>query len=618
MVMARAKTDLKERPIEPIADYAARVAALRGELARRGLAGFIVPRADEHQGEYVAPRSERLAWISGFTGSAGAAVVLADKAALFVDGRYTLQAREEADASLFELRHLTETPPSEWIARNLAKGARLGFDPWLHTENGAKALAAACERAGGELVAFPDNPLDAVWPDQPEPPQAPVVVHETRYAGREAADKRGQIGAAIVEAGAEVAVLTAPDSINWLLNIRGRDVPYTPIALAFAFVFTDGRVDLFVDPLKIDAAVRQHLAEGVTVRGRNALPEALDTLGQRNARVLADPQSAASFIFTRLRAAGAWIVTGSDPCALPKACKNEVELRGMFAAHLRDGAALTRFLAWIAREAPKGGLDEIAAAARLEAFRHDNALFQQLSFPTISGAGPNGAVVHYRASEKTKRKIEPGQMYLVDSGAQYLDGTTDVTRAVFIDGGPSIPSAEQRDRFTRVLKGHIAIATARFPAGTTGAQLDALARTALWQVGLDYDHGTGHGVGSYLGVHEGPQRIAKMGGDVALKPGMVVSNEPGYYKAGAFGIRIENLVTVVPLKGVAGAERELLGFETMTFAPIDRALIEPSLMTESEITWLDGYHARVREALTPIVDAETAAWLSDVTRPLAA
>ena len=616
--MARAKTDLKERSFEPIAGHAARVAALRAELARRSLAGFIVSRADEHQGEYVAPRSERLAWISGFTGSAGAAVVMAEKAALFVDGRYTLQAREEADASLFEFRHLVETPPSEWIAKNLPKGARLGFDPWLHTENGAKALASACERAGGELIACPDNPLDAVWPDQPEPPRAPVAVHETRFAGREAVDKRAQIGAAIAEAGADVAVLTAPDSINWLLNIRGRDVPYTPIALAFALVFSDGRAELFIDPGKIDPVVHAHLGQDVAVRERHALPEALDTLGQRNARVLADPQGAASFIFARLRSAGARIVTGSDPCALPKACKNEIELRGMFAAHLRDGAALTRFLAWIAREAPKGGLDEITAAARLEAFRRENALFQQLSFPTISGAGPNGAVVHYRASEKTKRKIEPGQMYLVDSGAQYLDGTTDVTRAVFIDAGPSQPSAEQRDRFTRVLKGHIAIATARFPAGTTGAQLDALARAALWQVGLDYDHGTGHGVGSYLGVHEGPQRIAKMGGDVALKPGMVVSNEPGYYKAGAFGIRIENLVTVVPLKSIAGAERELLGFETMTFAPIDRALIEPSLMTESEITWLDGYHARVREALTPIVDAETAAWLAAATRPLVA
>lgn len=616
--MARAKTEVKERPIEPAPDHAARLAALRAELGRRGLAGFVVPRADEHQGEYVAPRSERLAWISGFTGSAGAAVVLSGKAALFVDGRYTLQAREEADASLFELGHLTETPPSEWIAKNLAKGARLGFDPWLHTENGAKSLAAACEKAGGELVPCADNPLDAVWQDQPEPPQAGAVIHETRYAGREAADKRAEIGAAIAEAGAEVAVLTAPDSINWLLNIRGRDVPFTPIALAFALVFSDGRVELFIDPRKIDAAVRAHLGERVTVREPGALGDALDGLGARNAPVLVDPQSAASFVFTRLRGAGARIVAGSDPCALAKACKNAIELRGMFAAHLRDGAALTRFLAWIAREAPKGGLDEMTAAARLEAFRRENALFQQLSFPTISGAGPNGAVVHYHANEKTKRRIEPGQMYLVDSGAQYLDGTTDVTRAVFIGGGKGEPSAEQRDRFTRVLKGHIAIATARFPAGTTGAQLDALARAALWQAGLDYDHGTGHGVGSYLGVHEGPQRIAKMGGDVALKPGMVVSNEPGYYKAGGFGIRIENLVTVVALRGVAGAERELLGFETMTFAPIERALIEPSLMTAAEISWLDGYHARVCEQLSPLVDAETAAWLSEATRPIAA
>lgn len=616
--MTPARPGIKEKPIERTADHAARVKTLRAELARRGLAGFIVPRADEHQGEYVAPRSERLAWISGFTGSAGAAVVLIDRAALFVDGRYTLQAREEADAALFEFKHLIETPPAQWIVKNLAKGARLGFDPWLHTENAAKSLAQSCERAGIELTACADNPLDAVWRDQPEPPLAPVHVHETRFAGREAAMKRTEIAATIAEAGAEVAVLTAPDSINWLLNIRGRDVPCTPIALGFALVDSDARVELFVDPRKVDAAVRAHLGESVVVREPGSLPDALDALGKCKARVLADPQSAAAFIFTRLREAGACIVTGGDPCALPKACKNEIELRGMFAAHLRDGAALTRFLAWLAREAPKGGLDEIAAAARLEAFRRENALFQQPSFPTISGAGPNGAVVHYRVNEKTNRKIEPGQMYLVDSGAQYLDGTTDVTRAVFIGGGARAPGAEERDRFTRVLKGHIAIATARFPAGTTGAQLDALARRSLWEAGLDYDHGTGHGVGSYLGVHEGPQRIAKMGGDVALKPGMIVSNEPGYYKTGAYGIRIENLVTVVARSDVAGAEREMLGFETLTLAPIDRALVEPSLMTKAEMSWLDDYHAKVREVLTLIVDAETAAWLIEATRPVAA
>jgi Xaa-Pro aminopeptidase len=598
------------------AGHAARLAALRAELKRRGLSGFIVPRADEHQGEYVAPRSERLAWLTGFTGSAGTAVVLAEKAAVFVDGRYTLQAREEVDANLFAPLHLIETPPGEWIAKNLGAGGKLGYDPWLHTENGAKALAAACEKAGGELVACDGNPLDAVWEDQPEPPLEPVAIHDLRFAGRGSAEKRAEIAAAIRDAGAGVAVLTAPDSINWLLNIRGRDVPFTPIALGFALAHADGHVELFTDSRKLDEAVHAFLGSEVAVREPAVLAEALDDLGARGARVLIDPQSAAAFLFERLRAAGARIVKGADPCAMPKACKNEIELRGTFSAHLRDGAALTRFLAWMAREAPKGGLDEIAAAAKLESFRRENALFQQLSFPTISGAGPNGAVVHYRASEKTKRRIEPGEMYLVDSGAQYLDGTTDVTRAIFVPGnGKPAPSAEQRDRFTRVLKGHIAIALAKFPAGTSGAQLDALARRALWEAGLDYDHGTGHGVGSYLGVHEGPQRIAKIGSDVALKPGMIVSNEPGYYKAGAYGIRIENLVTVVKAS-VHGAERELLSFETITLAPIDVALIDRNLMTEAEIAWLDGYHERVRESLTPIVDAETAAWLKHVTKPL--
>jgi Xaa-Pro aminopeptidase len=606
---------IRDLPAAGAPDADARVAALRTELAKRGLAGFIVPRADEHQGEYVAPRSERLAWLTGFTGSAGAAVVLADRAAVFVDGRYTLQAGAEVDPSLFAILHLTESPPADWIAKNLRRGERLGFDPWLHAENGGKALAAACERAGGELQACPDNPLDAVWPDQPEAPFEQASVLETRFAGRNSADKRAEIAAAILEAGAEAAVLTAPDSIDWLLNIRGRDIPFTPAVLAFALVHGDGGVELFIDRRKVSDALRAHLGSGVTVREPDQLGPALDGLGKRG--VLIDPQTAASYLFARLRDAGARIVTGADPCALPKACKNEVELRGAFAAHVRDGAALTRFLGWIAREAPKGALDEISAAEKLESLRRENALFQGLSFPTISGAGANGAVVHYHPSEKTKRRLEPGQIYLVDSGAQYLDGTTDVTRAVFIAGaGHERPGAEQRDRYTRVLKGHIAIATARFPRGTAGGQLDALARRALWEVGLDYDHGTGHGVGSYLGVHEGPQRIAKTGGDIPLRPGMIVSNEPGYYKAGAFGIRLENLVTVVALADVKGAERELLGFETLTLAPFDRALIEPALMTESEIAWLDRYHARVREELLPIVDAETAAWLKEATQPI--
>jgi Xaa-Pro aminopeptidase len=608
---------LKERPEAPAADHAARLADLRAELAGRGLAGFIVPRSDEHQGEYVAPRAERLAWLTGFTGSAGAAVVLADKAAVFVDGRYTLQAADEVDGRLFTIEHLVEAPPAQWIAKHLRAGEKLGLDPWLHTENAAKALLAAAEKAGGTLEPVSTNPVDAVWADQPDPPRAPVAVHETKYAGRGSAEKRAEIAAAVEQAGTEAAVLTAPDSINWLLNIRGGDIPFTPVALAFALAHADGRVDLFIDAKKLNDAVRAHLGSEITVRGPDEFDSALADLGRRGASVMADPQTAATHIFTVLRDAGAKIVPGADPCALPKACKNEVELAGTRAAHVRDGAALTRYLAWIAREAPKGDLDEIAAAQKLESLRRENDLFHGLSFATISGAGPNGAVVHYRASERTKRRLEPGQVYLVDSGAQYLDGTTDVTRAVFINGNGEA-GAEERDRFTRVLKGHIAIATARFPKGTSGAQLDALARRALWDAGLDYDHGTGHGVGSYLGVHEGPQRIAKIGSDVPLRPGMIVSNEPGYYKAGAFGIRIENLVTVTALESVPGAERELYGFETLTLAPIERQLIDVGLLTKSETAWLDAYHARVRETLSPLVDSETTSWLATVTKPLEA
>ncbi|MFZ0695038.1 MAG: aminopeptidase P family protein [Alphaproteobacteria bacterium] len=607
--MARATADVKLKQ----ETSGERLFALRAELAKHGLAGFVVPRADEHQGEYVAPRSERLAWLTGFTGSAGAAVVLLDKAAVFVDGRYTLQACDEVDIGLFEIRHLIESPPAEWIAANLPRGTRLGFDPWLHAENAAKSLAAACEKAGAELVPCAVNPLDAVWRDQPEAPHGPAVVQELRFAGRSSAEKRADIADAVTKAGAEIAVLTAPDSINWLLNIRGSDLAFTPVALAFALIDARGKVALFVDKRKITDAVRAHLGADVTIDSPEILPATLGRLGKK--AVLIDPQSAAAFVFNRLREAGARIVTGADPCALPKACKNEIELRGTTAAHIRDGAALTRFLAWIAREAPKGNLDEISAAAKLESFRRENEYFRGLSFPTISGTGSNGAVVHYRASERTKRKIAAGEIYLVDSGAQYLDGTTDVTRAVFISGKGE-PSAEQRDRFTRVLKGHIAIATAKYPRGTSGGQLDALARRALWEAGIDYDHGTGHGVGSYLGVHEGPQRIAKIGSDAALRTGMIVSNEPGYYKAGAYGIRLENLVTVVAVEDVSGAERELLGFETITLAPFDRALIDRALLTEDEIAWVDSYHARVRETLSPLVDAETADWLKEATNPL--
>ena len=595
---------------------AARLAALRNELARRGVAGFLVPRADEHQGEYVAPRAERLAWLTGFTGSAGVAVVLLERAAIFVDGRYTLQVRAQVDAGLFEPCHSGEQPPEAWTAANLPKGAALAYDPWLHTVDGVARLKEAVAKAGGSLVALPDNPLDAVWADQPPPPITPVLPHGPAFAGKPAAEKRQEIGARLAAEGIDAAVITLPDSVAWLLNIRGGDVPHTPLPLSFALLRKDGTVDLFIERLKLAPGLETHLGNGVAVRAPDELGAELDRLGAASAKVLADPATAPSWVFDRLAAAGTRPVRGDDPCALPKACKNPVEIAGTRNAHRRDGAAVVRFLAWFDREAPKGEVTELDATAKLHALRRENDRYRDLSFDTIAGAGPNGAIVHYRSTEKTNRTLAAGDMFLLDSGAQYLDGTTDITRTMIVGAVPAgAVGAEMRDRFTRVLKGHIAIATARFPKGTSGSQLDALARAALWQVGLDYDHGTGHGVGSYLGVHEGPQRISKLPNRVGLEPGMIVSNEPGYYKTGAFGIRIENLVVVTPVE-LAGAERELRGFETLTLAPIDRRLIEESLLTADEVAWLDAYHARVREELTPLVDAATAEWLAAATRPI--
>jgi Xaa-Pro aminopeptidase len=586
----------------------ARLGLLRRELAARGLDGFIVPRADEHQGEYVPPCGQRLTWLTGFTGSAGLAIVLRDRAALFVDGRYTLQAAAQVDIALFEIHHLIEQPPPGWAGAALSAGAVLGYDPWLHTPNEVERFRSAAENSGAVLRAVEDNPVDRAWSDRPAAPIAPVVPHPERFAGESARSKRTRLGRALP---AVAAVLTMPESIAWLLNIRGADVPHTPLPLSFAILRQDGSVTLFIDRRKLVPGLERHLGNEVTVAPPEQLGPALDELAAEGGLVQVDAATAASWVFDRL-GAGAKIHRAADPCLLPKACKNETEVEGTRTAHRRDGAALTRFLAWLAREAPKGGLSEIAASDRLEAFRREGKHFRDLSFPTISGAGSNGAIVHYRAMPETEKRLEPGTLYLLDSGAQYLDGTTDVTRTIAIGK----PTQEMRDRFTRVLKGHIALALARFPKGTTGTQLDAFARRALWQEGLDYDHGTGHGVGSYLGVHEGPQRISKAPNGQALLPGMIVSNEPGYYKTGAYGIRIENLVLVQPLAG--SAERDMLGFETLTLAPIDRNLIEPALLDDEEIAWLDAYHARVRETLTPLVDPETSRWLAVATEPTGA
>ena len=595
---------------------AARLEALRAELARRHLDGFVVPRSDEHQGEYVAGGAQRLAWLTGFTGSAGLAVVLAERAALFVDGRYTLQAASEVDGALYEHRHLTRAPADEWLRRHLPAGAALGYDPRLHGERERDSLATPCRDAGARLAACADNPIDAIWDDRPPPPLGPVAPHPLRFAGMDAAEKRRRVADAIAAARADAALLSAPDSIAWLLNVRGADVLNSPLPHSFAIVNADRAVDWFVDRRKLLPEVAAHLGAAVRVRPPVDLAGALDALARKGKAVLVDPAATPVWMVDRLagKRAGA-AVRGPDPCAALKARKNDVERDGIRAAHRRDGAALVRFLAWLEAAAAGGAVTERSAAARLAALREGGVHYRGPSFDTISGAGPNGAIVHYRVTPESDRRLEPGTLYLVDSGAQYLDGTTDVTRTVALGA----PLPEHRDRFTRVLRGHIALATATFPRGTTGAQLDALARQFLWQAGLDYDHGTGHGVGCHLNVHEGPQRIARAG-DAPLEPGMVVSNEPGYYKTGAYGIRIENLVAVTAAAAPEGAERELLGFETLTLAPIDRALIEAGMLTEGERAWLDRYHRRVAHTLAPLLagDSEALSWLAAATAPLAA
>lgn len=604
--LARADDGLASSPAP-----AGRLADLRAELKRRGLDGFVVPRADEHQGEYVPRRSQRLAWLTGFGGSAGLAIVLPDRAAIFIDGRYTLAVRAEVDTDAFVPHQIPEQSPEAWIAENLGRGGKLGFDPWLQTVDGFERFARASQRAGGTFVPVESNPVDAVWQERPPAPLAPVLPHPVEFAGETSEAKRSLIAAAIAAKGADVALITAPDSIAWLLNVRGGDVPRTPFALGFALLHTDGHVDIYMDRRKVPDRTLAWLGNAVTLAPPDELGNALDMLGRMDKRVLIEAATTPYWAATRLQGAGVAVVRDVDPVALPKACKNKVELEGIRWAHRRDGAAVGRFLGWLDRESRSGRLREIEVSDRLQSLRQETGKLRDLSFDTISGAGPNGAIVHYRASEATERTLDLGSLYLVDSGGQYRDGTTDITRTVAIGA----PSVEMRDRFTRVLKGHIALATARFPAGTTGSQLDALARYALWQVGLDYDHGTGHGVGAYLSVHEGPQRISKMPNPVALQPGMIVSNEPGYYKAGAYGIRIENLLAVKEAE-IEGADRRYLEFETLTLAPIDLACVEPTLLTEAERLWLNDYHRRVREALAPQVDDDTRVWLVEATRPV--
>ena len=592
---------------------APRVKALRTELARRGLTGFVVPRADRHQNEYVPAADERLAWLTGFTGSAGAAVVLMERAALFVDGRYTLQVRQQTDTSLFAIEHLVENPPHQWLEQNLGPQDRLGYDPWLHTIESAERLAKACAASGASLVPVEPDLFDAIWTDRPAPPLGAIVLHDLAFAGEAAATKLARIRPEIGKLKADALVVSDPHCVAWTFNIRGCDVPHTPLPLGFAIIPREGRPALYVDGRKLANEVRHSLEALADVREPASFARDLAALGHDKKTVRIDQATAADALARLITGPGGKLSRGPDPIVLMKAVKNAVEIEGAGAAHRRDGAAVVRFLAWFDDAAAGGGLSEIAAVEALESFRLDTGKLKDVSFPTIAGAGPDGAIVHYRVTRKTNRPIAASSLFLIDSGAQYEDGTTDITRTLAVGE----PTDEMRDRFTRVLKGHIAIAHAVFPDGTTGAQLDPFARQFLWEVGLDFDHGTGHGVGSYLSVHEGPARLSKLG-TVALKRGMILSNEPGYYKTDQYGIRIENLVLVVEAPPVMGAEKPLNAFETLTLAPIDRRLIKPEMLTAEETRWLDAYHARVAGSLAPLLDAPTREWLRAATAPIAA
>jgi Xaa-Pro aminopeptidase len=586
---------------------AERLAALRAALRQAGVEGFLIPRADEHLGEYVPPSGERLAWLSGFTGSAGLAAVLDDRAALFTDGRYTTQAQQQLDPALWELRHITEQPAVDWLKEHAA-GRRVGYDPWLHPEAALKRL----EAAGVTLVPLSANPLDAVWADRPAPPMAAAVPHPLDYAGTAAADKRSAAAKALREAGEDAAVLADSHSLAWLFNIRGGDLAHTPLALGFGLLRADASAELFMDPGKVPAETRAHLGNQVTVRPREALPAALQALGGMTVRV--DPEATPAWFAETLRAAGARIAAGDDPVRLPRACKNPVEQEGARAAHRRDAVALARFLAWFAAAAPAGRQTEVSAAEQLLAFRREVPLFRAESFPAISGAGEHGAVIHYRATEASDRPIRADECYLIDSGGQFLDGTTDVTRTLWTGPGPA--PAGLRERYTRVLQGHVALATLHFPKGVAGPHLDAFARRALWEVGLDYDHGTGHGVGSFLSVHEGPAAFSRAAKPVPLAPGMILSDEPGYYLPGQYGIRIENLLLVREAEARPGQVKPFLEFETLTLAPYDRALVDTGLLTPAERSWVDAYQARVLAEVAPQCDAATAAWLRVACAPL--
>lgn len=583
---------------------------LREKLQSLNLDGFLVPHEDEYQNEYLPECNDRLMWVSGFTGSAGAAVVTLTNAAIFTDGRYTLQVRDQVSSDLFDYVSLEDTSLAKWLGGAVQAGQVFGYDPRLHSPQALAKIAGAVKAAGGLLKALDINPIDQAWDDRPPAPRAALVVQPLELAGEGHADKRRRIGQAVSHAGADAALITSPASVAWLLNVRGGDVQCTPLPLSNLLIDRAGKVDLFIHADKITDDVRAHLGNQVSLHDEDALAGHLNSMTGK--AVMVDPSATSAWYSDKLTAAGAKVLPNMDPVALPKACKNEAEIAGTQAAHIRDGAAVTRFLHWLDTQAQSGEYDEIQAAQKLEAFRHEGGDLKDLSFETISGAGSNGAIVHFRVTTATVQKLEQGSLYLVDSGGQYQDGTTDITRTVPI----GTPTSEMRERFTCVLKGHISLSQIRFPEGIPGSNLDVLARMALWQKGLDYDHGTGHGVGVFLGVHEGPQRISKTPNNIALRPGMIVSNEPGYYKAGGYGIRIENLQFVTPPAHIEGGERAMLGFETLTYAPLHKGLIDLSLLTAAEVTWVNDYHARVLKLIGPQLKGDVKTWLESACLPL--
>jgi Xaa-Pro aminopeptidase len=589
-----------------------RVALLRAELKKQKLDGFWVPHTDEHQSEYLPPHAERLFWLTGFSGSAGTAIVLANKAAVFTDGRYTIQVREQVDARVFNIQHLIDQPPLKWLEKNLKKGQRLGFDPHLHSHTSAQALKQICEKQGARLIALKRNPIDTIWLDQPARPCGKVVPHPLKFAGEPAIKKLQQIAGILKQDKQDAFILTLADSLCWAFNIRGRDVAHTPVVLGHAIIKARGRHEIFIESAKLSSRTRSYIDKIATLKNPDRLNAVLERLGKNKKNVRLDPHTTSFAIYDRLKQAGACVINAQDPVINLKAIKNKTEIEGARSAHIRDAVAYCRFLNWLEEQKNPRLLSEISVAKKLEAFRTESGELRDISFDTISAFGPNGAICHYRVTQASNLRFKKGALFLIDSGAQYRDGTTDITRTIAIGRA----SAEMRRNFTLVLKGHIALAQAVFPQGISGSNLDVLARSPLWQQGLDFDHGTGHGVGSYLSVHEGPQRIAKTPSPVSLKPGMILSNEPGYYKDGEYGIRIENLVLVTTLDKKPGAEHQMLGFETLSWAPIDRTLVNRKMLSPTELKWFNQYHGQVYARISPLLGRAEKTWLKRACAPI--